>query len=140
MRRETGETFAALAAGLLFGAGLVVSGMIDPARIIGFLDIAGGFDPTLLIVMAAALSVTALGYRLARLRAAPVFAPSFPGPPPAAIDARLVGGAALFGAGWGLAGFCPGPAISAAALGRVEPLLFLAAMLAGMMARRAAFR
>lgn len=127
---------SALVAGFLFGLGLVVSGMINPAKIIGFLDIAGAWDPSLVIVMAAALTVTFVGYRLVWRRKAPLFEPSFQQPAASVIDRRLLIGAGVFGVGWGLAGFCPGPAISAAALGHLEPYLFIAAMLIGMMARR----
>lgn len=127
---------SALAAGLLFGLGLVVSGMINPAKIIGFLDIAGAWDPSLVLVMAAALVVTFVGYRLVWRRKAPLFEPAFQQPTASAIDRPLLIGAGVFGVGWGLAGFCPGPAISAAALGDIEPYLFIAAMLAGMVARR----
>ena len=128
---------ASLLSGLLFGAGLVVSGMHDPAKIIGFLDVFGAWDPSLLAVMAAALATTALGYRLAFRARAPLFDEKFHLPETTRIDRQLVLGAALFGAGWGLSGFCPGPAIVAAGLGGVEPYAFLAAMIAGMLLRRA---
>jgi uncharacterized membrane protein YedE/YeeE len=127
-----GIVFSGLFAGLLFGAGLAVSGMIDPAKVIGFLDIAGDWDPTLAFVMAGALIAAALGYALARRRERPVFGLRMDIPTRRAIDARLLLGAALFGAGWGLAGFCPGPAIAALATGLWPVVLYVAAMLAGM--------
>ncbi|KAA5803887.1 YeeE/YedE family protein [Alkalicaulis satelles] len=123
---------AALGAGLLFGLGLVISGMINPAKVLNFLDVAGSWDPSLAFVMGGALAVTAIGYRLVLPRGKPLFAERFALPAARQLDPRLIGGAALFGIGWGLAGFCPGPALSAAALGMAEVYIFLAAMLAGM--------
>jgi uncharacterized membrane protein YedE/YeeE len=121
--------FPALA-GMLFGAGLVISGMADPARVIGFLRLAPGWDPSLAFVMAGALAVTLPGYALLNRRGQPLFASSF-APRASDIDARLVIGAAVFGLGWGLQGYCPGPAVVAAGLGQWPALLFLPAMLAG---------
>jgi uncharacterized protein len=125
-----------LIAGLLFGAGLTLSQMVDPNKVLGFLDLAGiadgSWDPSLAFVMAGALAVTAAGYRLALRRAAPLMAPQFSLPTAKDIDARLVGGAAIFGVGWGLAGYCPGPAIASLAFGKVEVLAFVIAMLVGM--------
>ncbi|HBS31918.1 MAG TPA: permease [Parvularcula sp.] len=123
---------SALAVGLLFGLGLTISGMIDPAKIISFLDIAGAWDPSLLVVMASALAVSFLGYRIVLARGRPAFEPAFQLPSKTVIDRPLIIGSALFGAGWGLAGLCPGPAISAAALGEPAVYAFIAAMLAGM--------
>ena len=118
--------------GLLFGLGLTVSGMIYPSKVIGFLDITGDWDPSLILVMAAAIPVAALGMALGRRRPARLCASAFAPSIRTAIDHRLLLGAALFGTGWGLVGFCPGPAL--AALGFVDPknLLFVAAMLVGM--------
>ncbi|GAB4520310.1 MAG: hypothetical protein Kow00133_06700 [Amphiplicatus sp.] len=127
---------SALVAGLLFGLGLVVSDMINPAKIIGFLDVAGAWDPSLALVMAAAVATTSAGYRVVWRRKTPWFEPAFQQPAARAVDRQLLIGAGIFGVGWGLAGFCPGPAISAAALGDLEPYLFIVAMLAGMMTRR----
>jgi hypothetical protein len=125
-----------LVAGLLFGAGLTLSQMVDPAKVQGFLDFggiaSGAWDPSLAFVMAGALAVTAIGYRLAFRRAAPVMAAKFSLPTRNDIDARLVAGAAVFGVGWGLAGYCPGPAIASLAFGNAEALAFVVAMLVGM--------
>lgn len=123
---------AALLIGSLFGAGLAVSGMMNPGKVIGFLDVAGNWDPTLAVVMAAALAISAPGFHLTYRRSAPLLAGSFRNPAPAAIDVRLIGGAILFGIGWGIAGFCPGPAIAALSAGLWEVALFFVAMLAGM--------
>jgi uncharacterized membrane protein YedE/YeeE len=131
-----GAILAALLSGLLFGAGLVVSQMVDPAKVQGFLDFggipAGAWDPSLAFVMAGALAITAPGYWLVLRRTAPVAAPKFLVPTRKDIDARLVSGAALFGIGWGLAGYCPGPAVAALAFGRAETAVFVVAMLLGM--------
>lgn len=124
------------AAGLLFGLGLVVSGLINPAKVLNFLDVAGTFDPSLAITMAVAVATTAAGYRLVLQRSRPLFADAFQIPSGSSIDARLVGGAVLFGVGWGLVGFCPGPALAAAALGFEPALIFTAAMLVGMAVAR----
>src|SRR5688572_5025139 len=125
-----------LIAGLLFGAGLTVSQMVDPAKVQGFLDFAGiadgTWDPSLALVMAGALAVTALGYRLALRRTAPLMAPRFALPTRKDIDVPLVAGAAIFGVGWGLAGYCPGPAVASLAFGNAEALAFVVAMLVGM--------
>jgi hypothetical protein len=126
------RAFAALLVGLLFGLGLTISGMIDPAKIIAFLDVFGEWDPSLLVVMAAALAVSFIGYRIVLARAKPVFETSFQLPTRTVIDRPLLIGSALFGAGWGLSGLCPGPAVSAAALGNGEVYVFLIALLAGM--------
>ena len=122
---------AALLAGALFGAGLTIAEMINPRKVLAFLDLAGDWDPSLALTMGGALLVTAVGYRLVLRRPRPVLDEIFRLPPTRAIDGRLVTGAALFGVGWGLGGYCPGPAISAVAMGAVEPWLFIAAMLAG---------
>lgn len=127
--------FSAFAAGLLFGIGLVVSQMIDPAKVIGFLDIAGAWDPSLALVMGAALVVTFIGYTLVFKRGKPLFEPSFQLPTKSAVDRPLLAGSALFGVGWGLSGLCPGPAIAGLSLGQVEIYVFVAAMVAGMLLR-----
>jgi uncharacterized membrane protein YedE/YeeE len=122
---------AALLSGLLFGAGLAVSGMMNPGKVIGFLDLAGAWDPSLAFVMGGALIVTAIGYRLAGARGRPLFEARFHLPTAKSIDLRLIGGAVLFGLGWGISGLCPGPAIAAATTGITDILIFGAAMLAG---------
>jgi uncharacterized membrane protein YedE/YeeE len=127
---------AALLAGLVFGIGLIVSGMTDPAKVMNFLDIAGSWDPSLAFVMGGAVIVTFIGYRLAFSTGAPVFGERFLLPTSVLIDRRLVGGAALFGVGWGLAGFCPGPALSSLYLGGESTWIFVVSMLAGMGAAR----
>jgi uncharacterized membrane protein YedE/YeeE len=118
--------------GALFGAGLVISGMTQPARVIGFLDLLGGWDPSLAFVMAGAVAVYALAYAVIRRRARPWFDLQFYMPVRTDIDAPLVAGAAVFGIGWGLGGLCPGPGIVSAAGGSTSALAFVLAMLAGM--------
>jgi uncharacterized membrane protein YedE/YeeE len=130
-RRITALGHAALA-GALFGAGLVISGMTQPARIIGFLDPLGGWDSSLAFVMAGAVAVYALAYAVIRRRARPWFEARFHVPVRADIDAPLLAGAAVFGIGWGLGGLCPGPGIVAAAGGSTSALAFVLAMVAGM--------
>lgn len=123
---------AALASGLLFGLGLTVSQMIDPAKVVGFLDLFGDWDPSLAFVMAAAVPVTALGYALARRRRAPLCTADFSPPTRTRIDWPLVSGSIVFGIGWGLVGYCPGPALASLGLGNSATLLFVLAMLTGM--------
>lgn len=123
---------AALASGLLFGLGLALSGMMDPHRVLGFLDLAGTWDPSLAFVLAGAVGVSALGTLAMTRMAQPILAPDFAVPKNRRVDARLLAGAALFGIGWGLAGFCPGPALAGLAIGLPEAGAFAAAMLAGM--------
>jgi uncharacterized membrane protein YedE/YeeE len=118
--------------GLIFGLGLVISQMSNPAKVLNFLDFAGAWDPSLAFVMGGAVAVAAIGFGLARSWKAPLLAESFHLPRKTDIDARLLCGAALFGIGWGLVGLCPGPALTALAFGRREPLLFVAAMIVGM--------
>ncbi len=129
----------ALAAGLVFGLGLVISGMSNPAKVIGFLNVAGPWDPTLLLVMGGALAVTIPGFRLLKSRARPLFSERFEIPTRKHLDARLITGAALFGLGWGIAGFCPGPAFTALATARLDVVLFVAAMIAGAVAHKILF-
>jgi uncharacterized membrane protein YedE/YeeE len=123
----------ALVSGMIFGAGLAISGMVNPAKVLNFFDIAGTWDASLIFVMAGALMVTAIGYQLAFRRRAPIFAPQFNLPTARDIDARLIGGSALFGLGWGLSGFCPGPALASLTTLSLEPVIFIIAMLAGML-------
>lgn len=122
----------ALFSGALFGLGLAVSGMANPAKVIGFLDVAGDWDPTLAFVMGGAVLVTLLTFRLVLRRERPVLDEGFYLPKKTDVDVRLVGGAALFGVGWGLSGFCPGPAVVALTTGIPSVFVFFAAMLAGM--------
>ncbi len=128
------RNLAALAAGLVFGLGLTISQMVNPAKVLSFLDLFGGWDPSLAFVMGAALAVTAIGYRLVWRRKAPLYADEFQTPGDMPIDKRLAAGALLFGVGWGLVGLCPGPAIAAATIGGAEAAVFLIAMSAGVAA------
>ena len=129
---------SAALAGLIFGIGLVLSGMLDPARVLGFLDVAGGrWDPTLVFVLGGAVGVAAIGFGLARLRTAPFFDERFHLPEATAIDGRLLGGAAMFGVGWGLVGYCPGPAIASIGFAGTPSALFALAMVGGMLLHRA---
>ncbi|MDX6380577.1 MAG: uncharacterized protein QOI57_1601 [Rubrobacteraceae bacterium] len=121
-----------LLSGTLFGLGLAISGMVNPAKVIGFLDIAGDWDPTLAFVMGGALLVTVPAFRLILKRESPVLADDFELPTKKDLDARLLGGSALFGVGWGLSGFCPGPAVTALATGLMPVFAFVAAMIVGM--------
>lgn len=127
---------AALFVGAIFGAGLVLSDMVNPARVQAFLDVTGRWDPTLMFVMGAALIPSALAYLVRRKLMRPVLASHFFVPENAAPDRRLLTGAALFGVGWGIAGFCPGPALAGLVLGAWQAWLFVAAMFAGMIAHR----
>ncbi|MHA1529650.1 MAG: DUF6691 family protein [Alphaproteobacteria bacterium] len=133
------RVLVALASGALFGLGLIVSDMVNPARVLGFLDLAGAWDPTLAFVMGGALIPMAVAWRIAAARPAPVCGATFPGPPAARLDLRLLGGAVLFGAGWGLVGFCPGPALTALGIGSTQAVIFTVAMLAGMFGHGIAF-
>jgi uncharacterized membrane protein YedE/YeeE len=122
-----GSMITGLAAGLLFGAGLALSGMTDPRVILGFLDVAGPWNPALALVMIGALAVTIPGYRLVFRRGRPLWADRFVLAGTGGIDARLIGGAALFGIGWGLGGYCPGPALAALSALWPGTLIFVAA-------------
>ena len=123
---------AILLSGLLFGAGVTISGMVNPMKVLNFLDISGPWDATLIFVMGAGLVVTLLGYQVIFRRSAPLFATSFRLPTSQDIDAKLLSGAALFGLGWGISGFCPGPAVASVVFGRMESMTFVIAMAAGM--------
>lgn len=124
----------ALAAGALFGFGLSLSGMVDPARVSGFLDVASGhWDPSLMFVLGGAVIVAVPGVLLSRRLAKPVLAEDFSLPAKTRIDRPLITGSAIFGVGWGLAGFCPGPALTALALGLMPVVIFVGAMIAGML-------
>lgn len=131
------RTISALVTGAVFGTGIAVSGMGNPAKVLNFFDLAGTFDPSLIFVMASALFVTAIGYRLVfAKRAAPVFAAKFDIPTKRSIDMPLVAGSAAFGVGWGITGFCPGGAIPMLGLGNAETPIFILSMIAGIVAAR----
>jgi uncharacterized membrane protein YedE/YeeE len=132
MSRSVLRNLAALAVGLIFGAGLLVSGMTQPAKVLAFLDWFGAWDPSLLFVIGGAIAVYAIAYRLILRREQPVLADAFVLPARTEIDAKLIGGAALFGVGWGLGGYCPGPSIVALASGALDVLVLVAATAAGM--------
>ncbi|AIT80220.1 DUF6691 family protein [Novosphingobium pentaromativorans] len=125
-----------LLSGMLFGAGLAISGMMDPSRVRGFLDVAGNWDPTLAFVMGGAVLVMALAWLVQRRMPAPVACEEFSLPGTRLIDARLIGGAALFGVGWGLGGLCPGPAVASLVTNPVPAAVFVLAMVAGMVGFR----
>ncbi|WDA39656.1 DUF6691 family protein [Erythrobacter sp. BLCC-B19] len=125
-----------LVSGTIFGAGLTIGGMTDPARVRGFLDLFGDWDPTLAFVMGGAVLVMALAWVIQRKMQRPAFAEGFSLPDRSDVTLRLVGGSALFGIGWGIAGLCPGPGFAALAIAPGSAAIFVAAMLAGMLAVR----
>ena len=126
------KTLSAFAVGLIFGTGILLSGMGNPAKVLNFFDLAGTWDPSLMFVMGGALAVTFVGYRLVFRMKQPVLATSFSLPTKTDLDARLIGGAAIFGIGWGIAGFCPGGLLPVIGYGRVEPFIMLGGIIAGM--------
>ena len=126
------QLLMALFAGLVFGLGLIVSGMTDPSKVTGFLDLAGAWDPSLALVMGGAIGVGLVAFRFARTRPRALLGGPMQLPTTRQIDRRLVLGGLTFGIGWGLAGFCPGPALASLATGGSKPLIFTAAMLVGM--------
>jgi uncharacterized membrane protein YedE/YeeE len=119
-------------AGLVFGLGLIISGMADPAKVLGFLDLAGAWDPSLALVMAGAIAIALPAFMFARRRGRTLLDGDLHLPAKRHIDRRLVGGSVLFGIGWGVAGFCPGPALVAAGMAELKALVFVLAMLGGM--------
>jgi len=125
--------------GALFGVGLVVAGMTNPAKVVGFLDLFGAWDPSLALVMVGAMLVHGIGARLVTRREAPVLGGSFPTPSKPRLDARLFIGASLFGVGWGLVGFCPGPALTNLGAQHLEALSFVGAMTVGMLVAQRGF-
>ena len=125
-------TFTSLLAGLVFGLGLIVSGMANPAKVLGFLDLAGAWDPSLVFVMGGAIAVASLAFAVARQRTLSMLGAAMKLPTSRDIDRRLVIGSLLFGIGWGVAGFCPGPGLVALGMGEAKALVFVVAMLAGM--------
>jgi uncharacterized membrane protein YedE/YeeE len=126
--------FFAFVAGLVFGIGLLVSGMVNPAKVLGFLDLAGRWDPSLALVMLGAIAIGAGGFAVAARRTETLLATPMLLPTARTIDGPLVFGGVMFGAGWGLAGFCPGPAVIAVGAGHLKAIVFIAAMVAGMLA------
>ncbi len=126
------HVFASLLAGLVFGLGLIVSGIANPAKVLGFLDLAGAWDPSLAFVMGGAIAVGAIAFFVARKRVVSLLGFPMRLPTSRDIDRRLIGGSLLFGIGWGIGGFCPGPGLVALGMGEVKALVFVAAMLAGM--------
>lgn len=129
-------SISALFAGAVFGLGLAVSGMTDPQRVLGFLDVFGDFDPTLLFVLGGAVATTTVLFRFVLTRGSPVLTGSFALPPVRRVDRPLLVGAALFGVGWGIAGYCPGPALAGLGVGSMEAFWFVPAMVAGMLLHR----
>lgn len=132
------RNLVSLASGLLFGLGLMVSDMVDPARVLAFLNVAGmadgTWDPTLMFVMGGAMAVSAAAWLISYRRAKTLLGGALPPPPKQEVDARLIGGAAIFGVGWGLVGICPGPAVVGATLGGSSTAIFVVSMLVGMAA------
>jgi uncharacterized protein len=124
--------FVSLLSGLVFGLGLIVSGMANPAKVLGFLDLAGAWDPSLALVMVGAIMVAAMAFAMARKRTVSLLGAAMKVPTARDIDRRLVIGSVLFGIGWGVAGFCPGPALVALGMGQAKALVFVLAMLAGL--------
>lgn len=135
-KRGAMKVAAGYAAGLLFGVGLALSGMTDPARVLGFLDVAGAWDPTLMFVLGGAVVTTFIGYKVVFKRSAPLLGGVFQLPTKQELDARLLSGAALFGIGWGLSGYCPGPAIASIGSLSLPLLAMLFAMVVGWFAAR----
>ena len=124
--------FTSLLAGLVFGIGLILSGMANPAKVLGFLDLSGRWDPSLALVMGGAVAVSAVAFFIARRRSVSLLGAALKLPTAREIDRRLVMGSALFGIGWGIAGFCPGPALVGLGMGEAKAFVFVVAMLAGM--------
>jgi len=130
------SNLVALLSGLLFGLGLAISEMVNPEKVLGFLDVAGSWDPSLMFVLGAGLLVTIITFRPIIRMAQPVLDAEFRFPTYPNIDVKLIGGATLFGIGWGLVGYCPGPAIASLAYGEIESVIFLCALLIGLYADR----
>lgn len=126
------DTLSSFIVGLIFGVGLILAGMTDPSKVIGFLDIAGSWDPSLAFVMGGAILVGVVAFRFANKRSVAFFGSPMRLPDSHDISSRLVVGSLLFGAGWGMAGFCPGPALTTLGTGHPKALIFVVAMIAGM--------
>ena len=126
------KIFSAFVAGLIFGLGLLISGMSNPQKVLNFLDLAGTWDPSLAFVMSGAILVAAPGFYWVRRKSTPLFANQFKLPAAQTIDTPLIGGSVLFGIGWGIGGFCPGPALVSVVPGSTSVYIFVGAMLAGM--------
>lgn len=126
------NVFTSLLAGLVFGLGLIISGMADPAKVLGFLDLGGAWDPSLALVMAGAVGVGSIAFAFSRRRTLSLLGSKMTLPTARHIDRRLVVGSLLFGIGWGVAGFCPGPGLVGVGMGEVKAMIFVAAMLVGM--------
>lgn len=126
------QIVTAFVTGLLFGLGLILSGMTDPTKVTGFLDIAGAWNPSLMFVMGGAILVAMVAFRIAGTRTRALLGGAMHLPTARQIDKRLILGGVIFGVGWGLAGYCPGPALASLATGGIKPLIFVIAMLAGM--------
>jgi uncharacterized membrane protein YedE/YeeE len=139
-RRGSSHVTVALVAGVLFGIGLGISGMARPAKVLGFLDVAGAWDPSLAFVMIGAIAVHAVAVLVAKRRAAPLGNSAFHWAEKTSVDAPLLLGSALFGIGWGLGGYCPGPALLGAASGSVPAWIFVLAMILGMIAKELSVR
>lgn len=130
------RNLSALVIGLVFGLGIIASGMANPAKVLNFFDVAGTWDPSLAFVMGGALLVTFFGYRFVLKRSAPLLARDFSVPTRSDLDGKLIGGAAIFGLGWGIAGFCPGAALPALGTGRSEVFVFVGAVIVGILINR----
>ncbi len=130
------QAVVALIAGIIFGIGILISGMASPAKVLNFFDFTGAWDPSLMFVMGGALLTTLLGYRLIFKRGRPLLSNHFHLPDRSDLDLRLIVGAAIFGIGWGITGFCPGGALPAVGTGRGDVLLFVAGIIGGLVATR----
>jgi uncharacterized membrane protein YedE/YeeE len=137
--RDVGQQVVSFIAGLLFAVGLVISGMVDPRKVVGFLDFTGEWDPTLLFVLGGALAVTIPTFRVVLGRPAPVLTHKFFLPAKRNVDTALLAGATLFGIGWGLGGLCPGPALTLLGSGNAPAFVFVGAMTVGVLAHKALF-
>lgn len=131
MTRAAAKNASAFAAGLLFGLGLAISQMVNPAKVIAFLDVAGDWDPSLALVMGGAVGVAMLGFRFALKRKQPLWENAFDLPRLTTVDRRVLAGSAVFGLGWGIGGYCPGPGFAALSTGSVEAIVFVAGMALG---------